>query len=79
MDELGRFADTPLELRVEIGRRGMAVRDVLNLGPGSLLVLPCTPSDKAEILAAGIRLGRGEPLRRGGRLKIRITELNGAA
>ena len=79
MEEVGRFAETPIELKAEMGRRRMRVKEILELKAGNLLILPSGSAGKVELFAADVPFARGELMARGGKLKIRITEWGHAA
>ncbi|MEM6751202.1 MAG: FliM/FliN family flagellar motor switch protein, partial [Planctomycetota bacterium] len=55
--------DVPLI--VEIGRRGMAMEDVLALQPGAILELDKNADDRLEVLINNKVIGQGEAVKVG--------------
>jgi flagellar motor switch protein FliM len=60
-------------LRVEVGSVQMAIEDVLELAPGSLLQLEDRAEDGVLLFAEGISLGRGRPGRSGARRAVKLA------
>src|SRR4051812_43483346 len=56
----GFLLDVRLTVSVEVGRTQMPVRQVMELGPGSVIELPRSASEPVEIFANGRCIGRGE-------------------
>lgn len=76
------FANTPeylldvrLTVSAEIGRVQLPVRQVLQLGAGSLVELQRSASEPVDVLANGHCIARGEIVVIGEHFGIRITEL----
>jgi len=67
--------DVPVELTAEIGRTTMAVKEVLGLGPGSLVELNRLAGEPAELLINGKLVARGEVVVVDENFGIRITEI----
>lgn len=67
--------DVPVELTVEIGRTTMTVKEVLGLGPGSLIELNRLAGEPAELLINGKLVARGEVVVVDENFGIRITEI----
>lgn len=65
--------DVPLI--VEIGRRGMAMEDVLALQPGAILELDKNADDRLEVLINNKVIGQGEAVKVGENFGIRVTEI----
>ena len=77
---LGVVIDVPLKLTVEIGTASMLVKDVLQLGRGSVIPLDRMSGDPADILVNGRLIARGEVTIVDDRLAVRVTQLmSGAA
>jgi len=75
---LDRVIDVPLRLTVQIGSARMLVRDVLQLGRGSVIPLDRKSGDPADILVNGKLIARGEVAIVDDRMAVRVTELVGA-
>jgi len=67
--------DVPVELTAEIGRTAMTVKEVLGLGPGSLVELNRLAGEPAELLINGKLVARGEVVVVDENFGIRITEI----
>jgi len=67
--------DIPLEVTVELGRARMAVRDLLQLGQGSILELDKSAGEPLEILVNNRLVARGEVVVVNERFGIRLTEV----
>jgi flagellar motor switch protein FliN/FliY len=52
--------DVPVSLSVELGRTEVAIRDVVNLGRGSIIELDRAPGTPLDVRVNGILIGRGE-------------------
>ena len=52
--------DLPLPVTVELGRTSMLIRDILNLGPGSVVELNRIAGEPVDVLVNGKLIARGE-------------------
>lgn len=76
-DDLGRLADVPVELAVEIGRARMTVGATLDLRPGSIVVLDRVAGEPVDLLINGTPIARGEVVVVDEEFALRITEIVG--
>lgn len=67
--------DVQLELSVELGRATMPVREVLQLGPGSVIELDKLGGEPVDVLVNGRLIARGEVVVVDENFGVRITEL----
>jgi len=67
--------DVPVSLTVELGACQMPMREVLQLGPGSVVQLNKTAGAPVELRVNRALVARGEVVVVEERLGIRITEL----
>lgn len=77
-DERRHYAslyNVPLELSIEIGRREIAFREVLELGPGSLVALERMVGEPVDLLLNGVRIAVGEVIDIDGRFGLRVTSV----
>jgi flagellar motor switch protein FliN len=65
--------DVPVELAVEIGRTEMTIRETLDLGPGSIVVLDRMTGEAVDLLVNGRRIARGEVVAIDEQFGLRIT------
>lgn len=71
------FGDLRVTLVFELGRRLATLAEVRELAAGQVLDLGRDDTSPVDILANGARLGRGEIVRVGDALAVRITGLHG--
>lgn len=72
--------DVTLNVAVELGRTTMRVRDVLSMGPGSVVELNKNAGEPVEVVVNGKVLARGEVVVIDENFGVRITEVvNGKA
>ncbi|MBT0670432.1 flagellar motor switch protein FliN [Novosphingobium profundi] len=69
--------DVDVRVSVELGRSQMKLKDVLALGPESLVVLDRMTDELLDILVNGKAIARGEVIAHNGRFGLRIIEMVG--
>lgn len=67
--------NVPLELSVELGRRKMFLKDLLNLRKGSIVELEKEASEPFDILVNGQPVAKGEVVVKEEKLGVRILEI----
>jgi len=72
---LDRLLDIPLEISVELGRVRMLVKDVLDLGNGSILEIDKSAGEPVDVLVNGRLVARGEVVVIEDNFGVRITEI----
>ncbi len=72
---LDLILDVQLQATVELGRSRLSIRDVLGLGPGSVVALDRLAGEPADLLVNGKALARGEVVVIDENFGIRITEI----
>lgn len=77
----GALMDIELTVSVELGRTRLTLRDILNLGPGSVITLDKLAGDRVDVLVNRVPIMKAEVLAIGEKYGIRVTEsnLNGEA
>ena len=75
MEEVSRMADIPLRLEVEIDRRAIAVKEIVEMRVGSLIVMKRSAGENIDIYVGGVRVGSGEILIVDNTMAVRITNL----
>lgn len=68
--------DIDLELSVELGRASIPVRDVLNMGPGSIVELEKLAGEPVDILINGKYIAKGEVVVVDEHFGVRVTEIS---
>jgi len=69
--------DVDVRLSVELGRTSMKLKDVLALGPESLVVLDRLTDELLDVLVNGKPIAKGEVVSHNGRFGLRIVEMVG--
>jgi flagellar motor switch protein FliN/FliY len=67
--------DIPLEISVELGRVRMFVKDVLDLGTGSIVELDKAAGEPVDVLVNGRLVAKGEVVVIEDNFGVRITEI----
>jgi len=73
--DLGILLDVPVRITVELGRSEMVVRDVLELGPGSVIELDRTAGEVLDVLVNGVAIAQGEVVVVGEQFGIRVLRI----
>jgi flagellar motor switch protein FliN len=68
-------ADLPVHLTVEVGRIQMTAKELMALAPGNLIELNVSPEQGVDLVINGKKVGRGELIRMGDILGVRILSL----
>jgi len=71
--------DVKLPIRVLMGRTQLCLRDIAQLGSGSVVELDCSPSDAVEIVVNGRAIAQGEIVVVAGNYGVRVTRIAGQA
>ncbi len=67
--------ELPIQLTVEVGRLRMTAKELMNLAPGNLLEINVAPEQGVDLVINGKKVGRGELIRLGETLGVRILSL----
>jgi flagellar motor switch protein FliN/FliY len=79
LNSLGLVRDIPLEVSVELGRTRLLIRDILELGPGSIIELDKIAGEPVDLFANGMLVARGEVVVIDDNFGVRVTEIITAA
>jgi len=74
LEEIADFADVPVEVEVELGRRVMTIAQILELGPDSVIRMARSAGDNMDILIGGSLIGFGEIVIIEDSVGVRITD-----
>lgn len=69
--------DVKLPIRVLLGRTQLCLRDVAQLGGGSVVELDCSPNDPVDIIVNDRVIAQGEVVVVAGNYGVRITGIPG--
>jgi flagellar motor switch protein FliN/FliY len=72
---LERLMNVTVRVSAELGRCSLRVRDVLNLGTGSIVELDRAADGPIDVLVNDEPIARGEVIAVGERFGVRITEV----
>lgn len=67
--------DIVLKVDVELGRSSMPVRDILSLGPGSVVELDRMAGEPVDVSINGTLIARGEVVVVDEKFGVRVTEI----
>jgi flagellar motor switch protein FliN len=76
LEELGHCADIPIEIVVELDRKVLTVREILNLAPGSVMKMRRSAGENIDILAGDALVAFGEIVIIESTMGVRITDFN---
>ena len=74
-NRLGFFMGLELDVTLRFGGRDILLKDILQLGPGSVLELDREIQDPADLLLDGRLIARGEVVMVDGNYGLRVTEV----
>jgi len=72
--EFADFFDVPLRITLEVGRRSMKVREILQLKSKSIVDVPKSAGENIDIYVNGKLVAFGEILEMEGKSGIRLTD-----
>jgi len=74
--KFGQYTDVPLQIAVELGRRRMKVREILQLQKDSVVELPRSAGENIDVYVNGKLVAYGEVLELEGKAGIRVTDFH---
>jgi flagellar motor switch protein FliN/FliY len=75
-DEISHFSDVPIDIEVELDRRKMTVREILQLDQGSVVKMSRSAGENIDLLVSGRVIGSGEIVIIEDSIGVRITDFN---
>lgn len=76
MDQIKHLGDVAIDVEVELDRKELTVREVLELEPGSVLKMTRSAGENIDILIGGSLVGFGEIVLVEDTVAVRITDFN---
>jgi flagellar motor switch protein FliN/FliY len=73
LEAVAYFGDVPVEVEIELDRRMMRLREILDLASGSIVAFSKTAGDYLDIYVGGAPVGRGEVVVLEKNVGIRLT------
>lgn len=74
---IGLILDVPMQVTVELGRTRKLIREILELGPGSIIELDKLAGEPVDVLVNGKQIAKGEVVVIDENFGVRITEIVG--
>jgi flagellar motor switch protein FliN len=79
LEAVAYFGDVPVEVEIELDRRMMRLREILDLASGSVVAFSKTAGDYLDIYVGGAPVGRGEVVVLEKNVGIRLTTFESRA
>jgi flagellar motor switch protein FliN/FliY len=76
LEEIGHVSDIPIEVDVELDRKILTLREILELGEGSVIKMERSAGENISILVGGTLLGTGEIVIIEEAVGVRITDFS---
>lgn len=76
IEEIGHFADVPVDIVVDLDRKTMSLREILKLEKGSVVKLTRSAGENIDIIAGGATVAFGEIVIIESTMGVRITDFN---
>jgi len=76
LNDITRFADVPIEVEVELDRRVLSVREILELEEGSVIGMTRSAGENIDLYVGGKLMGYGEIVLIENCIGVRITDFN---
>ena len=77
LEQITHLADICMDVEVELDRRIMTLREVLELQVGSVIKMPRSAGETLDIMIGGIVIGSGEIVIIEDTVGVRITDFHG--
>jgi flagellar motor switch protein FliN len=74
LSEIARFADVLVAVEVELDRRVLSVREILELNPGSVISMARSAGENIDLYVGGKLVGYGEIVLIENNIGVRITD-----
>ncbi|QOY87588.1 FliM/FliN family flagellar motor switch protein [Paludibaculum fermentans] len=76
LQQIKSLSNVPLDVEVELARRMMTLREVLELEVGSVIRMPRSAGENIDIVVCGALVGFGEIVIIEDTMGVRITDFN---
>jgi flagellar motor switch protein FliN len=74
LEQIAHLADVPLDIEVQLDRRPLTVREILELAVGSSIRLTRAAGENVDLYAGGVLAGYGEIVVIENSVGVRITD-----
>ena len=75
LQDINRVLDIPVQLTVELGRKKVSIKHVLQLGQGSIVELDTLAGEPMDVLVNGYLVAQGEVVVVNNKFGIRLTDV----
>ena len=75
LNDINRVLDIPVQLSVELGRKKVPIKHVLQLGQGSIVELDALAGEPMDVLVNGYLIAQGEVVVVNNKFGIRLTDV----
>lgn len=75
LQDIQRVLDIPVQLTVELGRKKVSIKHVLQLGQGSIVELDTLAGEPMDVLVNGYLVAQGEVVVVNNKFGIRLTDV----
>ena len=75
LQDIQRVLDIPVQLSVELGRKKEPIKQILQLGQGSIVELDTLASEPMDVLVNGYLVAQGEVVVVNNKFGIRLTDV----
>jgi flagellar motor switch protein FliN/FliY len=76
LEQISYLSDVPVSIEVELDRKILTVREILNLASGSVLRMSRSAGENIDIRVGGALVGFGEIVILEENMGVRITDFN---
>jgi flagellar motor switch protein FliN len=76
MDQVGHLGDITVDVEVELDRKRLTVREILELESGSVVKMTRSAGENIDVLIGGSLVGFGEIVLVEDTVAVRITDFN---
>jgi flagellar motor switch protein FliN/FliY len=76
LEEIAHLVDIGVDVDVELDRKQMTMRDILELEPGSVIKMIRSAGENIDVLVGGTLVGSGEIVIIEETVGVRITDFN---
>ena len=76
LEQISHLADLPVTVDIELDRRVMTMREVLELGAGSVIKMSRSAGENIDVMVGGALVGTGEIVIIEDTVGIRITDFS---
>ena len=74
LEEISRFADVPVDVEVELDRRVLTIKEILELEAGCVIGMTRSAGENIDLYVAGKLVGFGEIVLIENNIGVRITD-----